>query len=221
MQHWQRKGVLFDLDGTLVDTAADLHAVLNQLLARYQQPNIPLEQVIPIGSDGIYPLLSLGFNHSLSQAEKQRLRIEFIDIYQRFPTRYCQLFDGVEETLTTLTDANVPWGIVTNKPTNLTLPLMDKFSIFAASSVLVCGDTLAQRKPDPAPMHHAKQALDIEKSENILYVGDAKRDIDAGNAADMHTAIAEWGYISEQSNTQDWGAKYLLSDPRELLALTI
>ncbi|TKB45918.1 HAD-IA family hydrolase [Thalassotalea mangrovi] len=221
MKHWHNKGILFDLDGTLVDTAVDLHAVLNQLLADHGRPKVSLEKITPIGSDGIYPLLDLGFEQALNQADKECLRAEFIAIYQQHPTRFSQLFDGIEDILTTLNAHQVPWGIVTNKPTSLTLPLLEKFAVLTHSNVLVCGDTLAFRKPHPAPMHHAQQALAIGDSGNILYVGDARRDIDAGNAAKMHTAIASWGYISKDNDVTDWGARYIISHPRELLELTI
>ncbi|TLU68107.1 HAD family hydrolase [Thalassotalea litorea] len=221
MRQWQGKGVLFDLDGTLVDTAGDLHAVLNQLLVQYQRPAVSLEQIIPIGSDGIYPLLDLAFEAPLSAENKQRLRAEFIAIYQQNPPRHSRLFSGIEEVLAAFNEHHIPWGIVTNKPTKLTLPLFAKYQVLKTAKTLVCGDTLGFKKPHPAPMHHARAALNIDQGNNILYVGDAKRDIDAGIRADMHTAIAAWGYIHATVNIQDWGAGHILRAPTELLQLTI
>ncbi|WP_394173124.1 HAD family hydrolase [Thalassotalea litorea] len=109
---------------------------------------------------------------------------------------------------------------ITNKPTCLTLPLLEKLPLLNGAKALVCGDTLAFKKPHPAPMHYARDALNISQGHNILYVGDAQRDIDAGNAANMHTAIASWGYINPDANIKNWGARFLLDAPGALLELT-
>ncbi|MEW6999625.1 HAD family hydrolase [Colwelliaceae bacterium BS250] len=209
------KGVLFDLDGTLLDTAKDLGASLNFLLAKYGFNDVCYEQYRLVASDGVYPLLELGFKEQLVNFDKEQLRQEFLDYYLLNIATHTQLFPGISELLKRLNDANIPWGIVTNKPEFLTTPLLKCFSEFAQSKSNISGDTLKQRKPHPAPMLLASAQIGIESSD-IWYLGDALRDIEAGNAANMTTVAVSWGYLKSAKEHYAWQADYIIDQPQQL-----
>ena len=206
------KAVLFDLDGTLLDTANDLGASLNFVLNKYGLSTIDKEQFRPIASDGAKGLLELGFSEQLSDFDFSTLRQEFLNYYQENIATHTCLYDGIEDLLTALNTSDVPWGVVTNKPIGLTNILLPHFPIFKHSLVTIGGDSLPQRKPHPAPLFHACEVLKVSP-ESCLYVGDAPRDIEAGNAAKMPTAIAEWGYISDLEACKGWNADMSAKQP--------
>ncbi|WP_440877302.1 HAD family hydrolase [Thalassotalea sp. PLHSN55] len=210
------QGILFDLDGTLLDTANDLGETLNYILRKHQFPEIARERYRPVASDGALGLLKLGFGDALEQFDYESLRAEFLAHYQENIAVHTCLYDGVEELLSTLDNANIPWGIVTNKPQGLTELLLPNFEALDTSKVMVGGDTLAQRKPHPAPILHACKALNIAENQ-CIYVGDAPRDIEAGNAANMFTIAAKWGYIDDTEQCKTWQADYLADSPTDIL----
>ncbi|WOH37943.1 HAD-IA family hydrolase [Thalassotalea fonticola] len=213
------KGVLFDLDGTLLDTADDLGAALNHLLNVYEFPVVSSKEYRLVASDGVYPLLELGFKQQLGRFDKEVLRQEFLDYYLANIANHTQLFPGIEQLLTLIEQANIPWGIVTNKPAFLTDPLLLHFKQFKKSQSNISGDTIKERKPHPAPMLLASKEIGIS-AEHIWYLGDAKRDIDAGNAALMTTVAVKWGYIKQFDDCSKWQADHIISNPLELIEIT-
>lgn len=210
--------VLFDLDGTLADTAPDLGLALNRLLAEEGRPPQPYEAIRPVASHGARGLIQLGFGISPDHADFLRLRSRFLELYD---TCYCEetrLFDGVTELLSALNDRGLPWGIVTNKPARFTDPLVAALPLPSAPGAVVSGDTVGVAKPDPRPMYYAAELLGIAP-ENCLYVGDAERDMEAGNRVGMTTVLADYGYIAEDDRPHEWGAAIRIAHPLELLTL--
>lgn len=213
------KGVLFDLDGTLLDTAKDLGASLNFLLAKYGFDSVSYEQYRLVASDGVYPLLDLGFKEQLVNFDKEQLRQEFLDYYLHNIATHTQFFPGIKELLTRLNSAGIPWGVVTNKPEFLTTPLLKCFSEFEHSKSNISGDTLKQRKPHPAPMLLASAQIGVESCD-VWYLGDAERDIAAGNAAKMTTVAVTWGYLKFAGEHNTWQADYAIDQPLQLYKVT-
>ena len=212
------KGVLFDLDGTLLDTAKDLGACLNYLLDKYGFDTVSYEQYRLVASDGVYPLLDLGFGERQKQYGTEQLRQEFLDYYLENIAVHTQPFAGINELIAEIEAANIPWGVVTNKPAFLTDPLMKVFPQFAKSVINVSGDTLPQRKPHPAPMLLASEALGVD-SKDIWYFGDAERDIVAGQRSDMTTVVANWGYIKDAEEVTSWKADFVIDNPLHILGV--
>lgn len=209
--------VLFDLDGTLLDTADDLGAALNHVLAKYGKPAIAAKAYRPIASDGALGLLNLGFGEGIKQYDYEHLRQQFLDYYENNIATHTCLYPGVAQLLQQLESNNIPWGIITNKPEGLTEKLLPHYPEFANCAVMVGGDTLAKRKPDPEPILHACQQIKVN-NQQCFYVGDALRDIQAGNSALMKTFVANWGYILADENCQAWQADHIISTPTDLLA---
>lgn len=209
--------VLFDLDGTLLDTADDLGAALNYVLAKYNKPVVAAKYYRPIASDGALGLLNLGFGEDIAQYDYESLRQQFLDYYEQNIADHTCLYPGVAELLQQLEDNNIPWGIITNKPEGLTKTLMPYYPEFANCAVMVGGDTLVKRKPDPEPILYACQQINVD-NQHCFYVGDALRDIQAGNSALMKTFVANWGYILADENCQTWQADHIINTPTDLLA---
>lgn len=210
------KAVLFDLDGTLVDTAPDMAAALNRVLVEQGHDELTLDYIRPHVSKGGLALTQLGFANYVSETEIEPLRQRFLSTYLEHIAELSQLFSGFERLLKTLEDQNILWGVVTNKPEFLTTPLMQQLHLDTRSAVTISGDTTAQRKPHPLPLLTAAEAINI-KPENCLYVGDDPRDIQAGNAAQMVTMAARYGYIFDQSDCTDWQADSIIDQPLDIL----
>jgi phosphoglycolate phosphatase len=208
--------ILFDLDGTLADTAPDLAYALNTLLQEQGKAPLPYETIRPVASHGAAGLIELGFGIARDTPRFAPLRERFISIYQAHLTRETRLFPGMRELLDQLVARGLNWGIVTNKPAFLTDPLVEQLGLDEDAACVVSGDTTANRKPHPQPMLHACQ-LAGSKPEECLYVGDAARDIEAGNAAGMQTLVALFGYIGAQDHPETWGANGLIRAPEEIL----
>ncbi|MCJ8321494.1 MAG: HAD-IA family hydrolase [Colwellia sp.] len=199
------KAVLFDLDGTLLDTANDLGAALNYVLSKHNIASVSKEKFRPVASDGAKGLLELGFGEQLINYDYESLRNEFLTYYQKNIAVHTRLYPGIEELLTNLNNNNIPWAVVTNKPIALTLDLLPHFSIFTDCKSIVGGDSLKERKPHPAPLLFACKEMAVDESD-CIYVGDAIRDIEAGNSAGMFTIIAQWGYIIDKESCHHWQA---------------
>ena len=210
------KTVLFDLDGTLIDTAPDMAAALDMLCEEADQPVLPFEKVRPVVSDGSVALIKLAFGDSLDDHRLQHLKQRYLDIYMENICKHSVPFKGILEVLEHLETNGMNWGVVTNKPGWLTLPLMDSLDLKHRASSIVSGDTTENRKPHPEPMHLACNEAASESHE-CLYVGDALRDIEAGINAGMKTLVARYGYIKEQENINDWGADAIIDSPEEIL----
>ncbi len=208
--------VLFDLDGTLADTAPDLVSAMNRLLRERGQPSLPFEQLRPHASHGSIGLIKEGFGLAPEDAGFEALRSRFLTLYEQNLVVATQLFPGMEAVLAQLEQMNIPWGIVTNKPAWLTDPIMEILGLDRRAACVVSGDTTPQRKPHPQPLHHACQLLDLPP-EACIYVGDAERDIIAGKCAGMTTLVALFGYIHNLETPHQWGATALVSTPQELV----
>ena len=210
------RAVLFDLDGTLIDTAPDMGGALNNLLLEENLEPIPIEHIRPYVSQGGLVLTRLGFGGKVPESAIEPLRQRFLDHYREIVANDSRLFDGYEGILTELETRSIPWGIVTNKPEWLTHPLLQQLGLAERSGVVIGGDTLEHRKPHPLPLQVAAERLGVS-SEQCLYVGDDERDIVAGRAANMKTLIAAYGYIEHGTDIEGWGADGVIDSPGELL----
>lgn len=206
--------VLFDLDGTLADTAPDLYAAQALLSREEGREPMPFEAVRNHVSHGSTALVKLAFADARDQ-EFERLRRRFLEIYAENLFLDTVLFPGMEPLLAWLEARNIKWGVVTNKPAFLTAPLMESLGLARRAACIVSGDTVAERKPHPAPMWHACELAGSRPAE-CLYVGDAERDIRAGQAAGMATLIAMYGYIDETQHPEQWGADGMIREAREV-----
>lgn len=212
------KAVLFDLDGTLVDTAPDMAAALNQIVAEEGMPPMSLAQIRPHVSRGGLALILLAFEQHRQQHEIEPLRLRFLDYYLHHIADHSRLFEGYDQVLQKLEDNGIPWGIVTNKPGWLTDPLIIALDLEKRCAVTISGDTTAEKKPHPLPLLTAAEALNTN-SEDCLYIGDDPRDIQAGNAANMTTVIARYGYITDDSDLESWQADTMIEQPQQILNL--
>jgi phosphoglycolate phosphatase len=208
--------VLFDLDGTYADTAADMGAALNALLAQHGRPALPAAQIRPHVSSGARGLLWAGFGLTPDDAGYMALRTEYLALYAADICRHTRPFDGMDELVATLTARGLRWGIVTNKPGWLTEPLLAALKPLPAPACVVSGDTAPRPKPHPDPLLHACALLDIAPGR-CWYVGDDARDIVAGRAAGMTTLAAGWGYLGTGAPPGDWGADGIAAHPLAVL----
>jgi len=208
--------VLFDLDGTLLDTAPDLGATLNTLLVEEQREPLPLALIRPWISLGSAVMIKKGFGLTDDDPQLAALRERFLHFYTAHIADQTVWFPGIAKVLNTLEANNITWGIVTNKFTHFTLPLLEKMALTSRSGCIVCGDTLSECKPHPAPLLHACQLLGTEPKHSV-YIGDAIRDIEAGQRAGMRTLIALYGYLAADDQVESWGATGMLQQPLDLL----
>ena len=208
--------ILFDLDGTLLDTAPDMVRALNQLLQEQQRSPLPLASARPVVSHGSRGLLELGFSIGPNDETFEPLKDRFLELYRAALAVETALFPGMPQVLETLEARKIPWGIVTNKPGWLTDPLLRDLKLDQRTACTVSGDTLSKRKPDPEPLLHACREIGIAPT-NCIYVGDAERDIEAGKRAGMYTVVASYGYRYAHENPTIWGADTLIDTPQELL----
>lgn len=212
--------ILFDLDGTLVDTAPDLAYALNLQRARHNLPALPDEAIRPYASHGSRGLLSVGFGLGPEDASFPQMREEYLSIYDEVFTRSPVLFDGFAEVLAEIEQKNIPWGIVTNKPRRFSEPLIKAMALDQRVGCLVCGDDALRPKPYPDTLFMACKMSDMN-AEDCIYVGDAERDVQAGKAAGMKTVVALFGYIDESDKPAEWGADATIEHPADLLKFLI
>lgn len=210
------RAVLLDLDGTLADTAPDLVAALNELLARHRRPLAPYAIARNEVSNGALGLIRLGFGTACTTDEVEDLRQEFLEIYQGQVAVKSRIFNGLRDILNELSDYGPAWGIVTNKPGSMTTVLLEALGLDQAPACVISGDRLPQRKPDPAPLLLAARELGVPASD-CVYVGDAQRDIEAGRAAGMRTIAVTYGYIRPHQDPYSWGADIVITRPSALL----
>jgi N-acetyl-D-muramate 6-phosphate phosphatase len=208
--------ILFDLDGTLVDTAPDLGHALNIQLKRHGKKPLSDATIRPFASHGSKGLLGLGFGITPKDADFLAKREEYLDIYDEVFTRSPVLLDGVAELLQVIENKDLKWGVVTNKPRRFTNRLIESMNLHKRAACVVSGDDAPQPKPSPATLLLACSQVGV-KPENCVYVGDAERDIQAGKAAGMKTVAALFGYIDVGDKPHDWGADALIKTPAELL----
>lgn len=210
------RGVLFDLDGTLLDTAPDMAAALNRLRAECGLAPLPFAAVRDHVSHGSTAMIRIGFGDDLPETRFEALRKRFLDLYSATLAAETSLFPGMGSVLEALESRGIAWGIVTNKPGFLSVPLIAAIGLETRSACLVSGDDLPQRKPHPAPLLHAAQLCGLPPSA-CCYLGDAERDISAGKSAGMRTLVASWGYIDADQRPDAWGADDSLGQPADLL----
>lgn len=208
--------VLFDLDGTLADTAPDLAYALNRTLIRHGRTALPFEQIRPHVSHGGIALIRAGFGIEPEHPEFQRYRDDMLSIYQDNIARQTSLFPGMDQVLAQLEQHAIGWGVVTNKPAWLTDPLMDGMQLTHRAACIVSGDTTPNSKPHPGPILYACGLADTPP-QACLYIGDAERDIIAGREAGTGTLAALFGYLNSSDRPADWGADDSITSPVQIL----
>jgi phosphoglycolate phosphatase len=208
------QAVLFDLDGTLLDTAPDMVGALNDMRTADALGPVDYAQARAQVSNGALGLINLAYR-GVSETRRLELRDRFLSVYAQRIAQDTVLFEGMAEILEALEAAKTPWGIVTNKPGALTDALLDALSLRRRCACVVSGDTLARRKPHPDPLLHAARHLGVA-SAAAMYVGDATRDIQAGKAAGMVTVAAAYGYVEPGARPLDWDADYAIAAPQDL-----
>jgi len=209
------KAVLFDLDGTLVDTAPDLTAAVDRVLRERGRAPVDPGRLAAVVSKGGRAMLQVAFPE-LDEAARERLLPEFLQHYGENIAGSSRLYPGVEAVLAHIESQGLPWAVVTNKPEALASKLMTELALLARCAVLVGGDTLAQRKPSPEPLWHACAQLGIDPA-HCVYVGDDERDVLAARAAGMPAVVALWGYRSEGDDPADWPAQARCEQALDLL----
>jgi len=199
--------VLFDLDGTLLDTAPDFVLVLNALRREYDLTPLPDEQIRNTVSNGARALVTLGFGINEGDEGFEIYREKLLSAYLSQLGQASRLFPGMNDLLSALEEKNIPWGIVTNKPSRFTIPLLETLSLSKRCNALVCADQVTKPKPHPESLFKACDIVNA-KPQNSIYVGDHRRDIEAGHSARMTTIAALFGYISENDTPESWQATY-------------
>ena len=213
--------VLFDLDGTLLDTAGDFAAALNIVLRRHGRAPLPPERIRPHVYKGGMALVCLGFGIDAADAanasneQAQRIYHELLETYRQNPSAHTRLFPGMESLLARIESSGRRWGIVTNKPAFLTTPLLRDMNLSARTACTVSGDTLEKRKPWPEPLLHACQVIGTP-SAHAVYIGDDPRDIECGRRAGARTIAAAYGYIVPGDDPREWGADAVVDHPDEI-----
>jgi 2-phosphoglycolate phosphatase len=212
------QAVLFDLDGTLADTAGDLGGALNHLRVQRGLAPLPLDLLRPHASAGARGLIAVGLDIHPGHADYETLRLSFLDAYERCLADTTVLFDGVAELLDELEARGLEWGVVTNKPHRFTIPVMKGLGLDERAGVIISGDSTAHAKPHPLPLLTACEQIGASP-QRTLYVGDDLRDIQAAQAALMPSAAAAWGYLGTAHEVAQWGADVITATPLDLLHL--
>ncbi|WP_180127255.1 HAD family hydrolase [Rhodoferax sp. BLA1] len=212
------KAVLFDLDGTLIDSAPDLGAAADLMRTTRGLPSMDLAAYRPMAGAGARGMLNIAFGMDPDHPEYNSYREEFFINYEQRLTQDTLVFPGVARLLDDLVQQGTPWGVVTNKSARFTTPLTQAMPLFASAGTIISGDTTAHAKPHPLPLLEAAKRLDVPP-ESCVYVGDDERDIVAGLAAGMKTVAATYGYLGQKSDTRQWGAHATINSALELLQL--
>ncbi len=212
----QVSALLLDLDGTLLDTAPEMAEALNVLRDEESRAPLPFDVIRPTVSHGSIRMVNLAFGDATPD-EFERLRVRFLDIYRAMLGNNTRLFAGFDAVFQHLEKHGLAWGVVTNKPAWLTDPLLERLDLRPTNGCVVSGDTVAERKPHPLPLLHAAGIIGKAPAQ-CLYVGDAERDIKAGKAAGMLTVVAEWGYLGQSDEPDQWQADGKVREPMELVS---
>lgn len=212
------QAVLFDLDGTLIDSAPDLGAAVDQMRVDRGMPSLPLLHYRPMAGAGARGMISLAFGFTPEHPEYDAMKEEFFRNYEACMTQRTFAFEGVVQMIDALVAAQLPWGVVTNKSKRFAEPLTQAMPLFKTAAVVISGDTTPFAKPHPEPLFEAARRLGIEPTA-CVYVGDDERDIVAGHAAGMKTVAATYGYLGVQSDVQKWQAHANIQSPLELSRL--
>lgn len=211
------RGVLFDLDGTLIDSAPDLAGAANRLRAEHGLAPLPLEALRPMVGSGARGMVGFAFGVKPGESRFEELRDAFLAHYEAGLLQSTRSFDGIEALLSALESAGTPWGIVTNKATRFTMPIVEGLGLARRAAVVVCGDTTPHSKPHPEPLFAAARAMGLPP-ESVVYVGDDLRDAQAAQAAAMPMIAATWGYLGLGEPVEAWGADVVADAPAAVLA---
>jgi phosphoglycolate phosphatase len=210
------KAVLFDLDGTLADTAPDLGHALNLQRERHGLPPLPQDIIRPYASHGTVGLFDIGFGLTPQDERFAPMREEYLALYTANLCLHTTLFPGMAELLAALEARNIAWGVVTNKPARFTEPLLELLGLTQRAASIISGDTCAHPKPHPEPLLRAAREAGADPA-SCLYVGDAERDIEAAHAAGMPALIAAYGYLGANDRPETWRADGTIQHPSEIL----
>ena len=212
------EAVLFDLDGTLIDSAPDLGAAADKMRLARGLPSLPYESYRPMAGAGARGMLGVAFGLTPVHPDYDGMKEEFFVNYESCMTQRTFAFEGVAELIAQLVARGLPWGVVTNKSARFTEPLTRAMPLFATAGAVVSGDTTPHAKPHPEPLYEAARRLGLEPAR-CIYVGDDERDVVAGLAAGMGTVAATYGYLGQQADTSRWGAHAAINSPLQLLQL--
>ena len=212
------EAILFDLDGTLADTAPDLGAALNQLLRERERKPLPMEQLRPHVSSGARGMIGVGLGITPAHPEYSGLQQRFLAIYQDSLCIGTRLFAGMGEHLKELEARGIPWGIVTNKSQRFAIPLVEGLGLRQRCACIISGDSAQRAKPHAHPMQLACAVLGIATGD-CIYVGDDERDVISGRAVGMTTIIAGWGYLGDGKAPAHWGADAIAAAPQDILGM--
>ena len=212
------QAVLFDLDGTLIDSAPDLGAAADKMRTDRGMPSFALARYRPMAGSGARGMLGIAFGMMPDHADYDTMKEEFFVNYEQCMTQRTFAFGGVEELIQSLVARKLPWGVVTNKAARFTEPLTRAMPLFASAGTVISGDTTPHAKPHPEPLFEAARRLGVDP-KRCVYVGDDHRDIVAGQAAGMGTVAATYGYLGTAADTAQWGAHAAISSPNALLPL--
>jgi phosphoglycolate phosphatase len=210
------RAILFDLDGTLIDSAPDLGAAADQMRVARGLPSLPMADYRPFAGSGARGMLRVAFGMQPEDAEFPAMREEFFQNYERRMTQDTTVFDGVADMLARIVAQQLQWGVVTNKSKRFTEPLSRQMALFASAGAVVSGDTTPHAKPHPEPLFEAARRIGVDP-QDCVYVGDDERDIIAGKAAGMRTVAAVYGYLGEKQSVAHWEADDVINSPHELL----
>ena len=214
------RAVLFDLDGTLIDSAPDLGAAADKMRLDRGLPSLPYEMYRPLAGAGARGMLKVAFDMTPEHQDFMAMREEFFANYEAAMTVRTYVFDGVHELIQALQAQSLAWGVVTNKMARFTDPLVQAMPLFESAAAIVSGDTTPHPKPHPEPLFEAARRLRLAP-EQCLYVGDDERDIVAGRAAGMPTVAATYGYLGEKTDVSSWGADLQIDSPIKLLQFLV
>ena len=212
------QAVLFDLDGTLIDSAPDLGAAVDKMRVARGMSSLPLTHYRSMAGAGARGMIGLAFGWTPDHPDYEQLKEEFFVNYTSCMTERTLAFDGVPQLIQELVNLKMPWGVVTNKSKRFAEPLTQAMPLFSSAAVLISGDTTPHAKPHPAPLLEAAKRLGIDPRA-CVYVGDDERDIVAGHAAQMKTVAATYGYLGTQSDVKSWKAHAQIDNPAQLLKL--
>jgi phosphoglycolate phosphatase len=209
------RAVLFDMDGTLLDSAPDFIAISQAMRQAHGLPAMDPQRIADVVSGGARAMVAAAFDCPVESSEFETLRLEFLERYQQHCAVLTRPYDGIAELLTDIEKSKLIWGVVTNKPLRFAEPIMQQLGLAGRSALLICPDHVTHTKPDPEPMLLACSKLGLQPAE-ILFVGDDLRDIESGRAAGTRTAAVSWGYIHPEDNPAHWGADVVVDHPDEL-----
>ena len=212
-----KKAVLFDLDGTLVDTAPEMHLAMNILLEEEGLNSLPYESIRPHVSNGVMGIFNNTFDDTTKLGGRRFNR--YLDIYEEYLGINAQVFSGMGKVISTIERMGIPWGIVTNKSKRFAMPLLEKLDLIDRASCVVCGDTTGKIKPDPEPINHALLLLNTKSSKYSFYIGDSKKDVDAAKAAGISSIACTFGYIEEDDDPEKWYAEFTANEPSEIIEI--